>query len=344
MDPLRGTQVRPSMSVAEWAFKLVRGASASALSDAFAATPFQNPRWVQAVAEARGRAHEFVAIQAQLPGGGSAYLFGGLHRRFGLTVFESMPMGGYGGWVGESVLSPTQSCELTSQWLRKASWPVMRFTTEPGQSATLPEPTRWPGIPHRLQLRLGPCDLQTHVLDLRGTEAERLLRARPSVRSYLRRVESLGFDFERGGTPLLHSFVDWYRRGSQDWRAQAGSLLPDAFFAALQEDRHADIWRVSREGQPLGAAIFLLGRRQVQYQASGTAKIAGPVSAMDALLWTAARYYSEQGLEGMNMGASDGLDSVRRFKEKFGAEPVAYRCTTYLMPRLAARLRLLKPW
>jgi hypothetical protein len=120
-------------------------------------------------------------------------------------------------------------------------------------------------------------------------------------------------------------------------------LLPDSFFAALQVDGHADIWSVSRDGQPLGAAIFLLGRRKVQYQASGTAKIAGPVSAMDALLWKAAGYYSEHGWEGMNMGASEGLDSVRRFKEKFGAEPVGYRCVTYLMPRLAARLQLLKP-
>jgi hypothetical protein len=80
-----------------------------------------------------------------------------------------------------------------------------------------------------------------------------------------------------------------------------------------------------------------MARDQVQYQASGTAKVAGPVSAMDALLWTAAKHYRERGYVSMNLGASHGLDSVRQFKEKFGAQAATYRCATYLMPRLLAR-------
>jgi len=64
--------------------------------------------------------------------------------------------------------------------------------------------------------------------------------------------------------------------------------------------------------------------------------MAGPVSAMDALIWHAARHYRDRGFRSMNMGASDGLDSVRRFKQKFGAVGVPYRRVTYLLPRLAA--------
>jgi hypothetical protein len=322
-----------------WTFEVVRGEAAADLSAARSANPFQNPRWVQAAAAARGRAHQFVVVRAARGGSAPACLFGGLHRRAGLTVFESMPMGGYGGWVCAQGLAPADESALTSQWLGRAPWTVVRLTSEPGRAAALPEAALWP-LPARLRRRLDGRDFETHLLDLTGDDAARLQRVRPNVRSYLRRVDALGYSFEINGPGALADFCAWYRRGSQGWRAAAGTLLPDAFFAALHDGGGMDIWRAVRDGNPVGAAAFLLGRVQVQYQASGAAKVAGPVSAMDALLWTAARHYRERGFETMNLGASEGLDSVRRFKEKFGAVPAGYRCVTYLMPRLAGRLGL----
>lgn len=326
----------------EWTFELHRGEAAATLSAAHAANPFQNPGWVAGAAAARGRHHEFVVVSATRGSTARALLFGSLHRRVGVTVFESMPMGGYGGWVGLPSLPLPDELALNRQWLRSASWAVVRLTCEPGRADSLPKAAAWP-LPARLRRRLDSHDYQTHLLDLSADDAVRLQRVKPSVRSYLRRVDTLGFSFEVGGDGAVGHFCDWYRRGSLAWQAPSDTLMPDAFFEALGAHGAMDVWRASRDGQAVGAAVFLRGGDQVQYQASGTAKLAGPVSAMDALLWTAARRYRDDGYRSMNLGASEGMDSVRRFKEKFGAQPAGYRCETYLLPWLAHRLGLADP-
>lgn len=320
-----------------WAFEPVRGEAAAALSAACATNPFQNPHWVHAAAAARARAHEFVAVRAERRGSAPAFLFGGLHRRAGVAVFESMPMGGYGGWVCEQSLSLVEESALTLHWLNQAPWNVVRLTSEPGRAAALPPASVWP-LPAFLGQRLEGHDFATHLLDLAADDATRLQRVKTNVRSYLRRVDTLGYSFEIGGADAPRDFYAWYRRGSQGWRAAAETLLPDTFFEALQNQVGTEVWRARRDGDTVAAALFLLRRTQVQYQASGSAKLAGPVSAMDALIWAAARHYRERGFKAMNLGASEGLDSVRRFKEKFGAQAIGYRCETYLLPRWAGRL------
>lgn len=323
----------------KWTFDRLRGAAAAALSAECSTQPFQSPRWVAAAAAARERPHEFIAVRAERFGWPPAYLFGALHRRTGVAIFESMPMGGYGGWVCEQVLSIAEEAALTLQWLQCTPFPVLRLTSVPGRAAALPLARTWRSwpVPASISHRLEGREYTTHLLDLRADDATLLQRVKPNVRSYLRRVDSLGFSFEIGGADALRDFCSWYRRGSQAWRAQAGALLPDAFFEALQGPGAMEIWRARRDGQVVAAALFLLGRTQVQYQASGSAKLAGPVSAMDALIWAAARHYRDRGLQSMNMGASEGLDSVRRFKEKFGAQAVGYRCETYVLPRWFSR-------
>lgn len=322
-----------------WTFEHLSGEAAAAVASACSTHPFQNPRWVCAAAAARGRPHEFTAVRAERRGWPPAYLFGGLHRRAGVVVFESMPMGGYGGWACEQGLPIAEEAQLNLQWLRGAHFHVVRLTSEPGRAAALPPAPLWP-VPAFARQHFEGRDFTTHLLDLSADDATRLQRVKPNVRSYLRRVDSLGFSFEIGGADALSDFCSWYRRGSQAWQSAAGTLLPDAFFEALQGPGSMEVWRARRDGQVVAAALFLLGRLQVQYQASGSAKLAGPVSAMDALIWAAARHYHERGLQSMNMGASEGLDSVRRFKEKFGAQAVGYRCETYLLPRWARRLGL----
>ncbi len=315
-------------------FQIWRGAAAEAQAERLCfELAFQRPAWVQAVASVRRRRHRFVLIRAESTDGGPWWLSAAEHRRLGLSVLESMPMGAYGGWFGGSALDPLEEAELNSCWLRQAPWTLLRLNSAPARGQALPDPPRWPGLQG-----WGLRDSQTHVLSLAGDEAEALKRVRPSVRSYLRRLDSLGFEFERGGCGALDEFCAWYQRGSEAWAKAASGLFPDAFFAALAQPGQGEIWRVRHGGTVVGGAFFLLGAREVQYQASGVQKLSGPVSAMDALLWAAARHYRALGYRRLNMGASDGLESVRRFKEKFGAEPQAYRTVTYVLPRWAARM------
>jgi hypothetical protein len=63
------------------------------------------------------------------------------------------------------------------------------------------------------------------------------------------------------------------------------------------------------------------------------------LSLVSRSIWTAAKHYRDRGFHSMNVGASEGLSGVRRFKEKFGAAAVSYRRAVYVLPRLAGMLR-----
>jgi Acetyltransferase (GNAT) domain len=323
--------VIPIVTNASFEFDLLEAQAAVELVAAGSLNCFQNLQWVNAVAAVRQRPHEFVVVRARSAGDAPAYLIGGVHSRMGVRVFESMPMMGYGGWVCERPLQVDEERRITCAWLVSCRWPLVAITSEPGRAACLPDSAVWPVLLTRG--RLAAVDMETHRLDISGDDAALLARVRPSVRSYLRRAEQLDFSFARGGRELLGTFYDRYRHGSQGWQVAAAQVLPREFFEALCRDDGMEIWLVSQEGRPVGAAAFLVGAREVQYQASGTERVAGPISAMDALIWHAARHYRDRGFKTMNMGASEGLDSVRRFKQKFGAVAVGYRRVWYPFPR-----------
>lgn len=60
---------------------------------------------------------------------------GAVHRRFGLSVFEAMPMGGYGGWVAEPTLPAEDEEQLTpGPVLAVAEWPIVVLTGAPGRT------------------------------------------------------------------------------------------------------------------------------------------------------------------------------------------------------------------
>lgn len=315
-------------------FDLVTGPEAAALADRVATGCFQRPAWVQAVAAARGRPHELVMVRARDDGGRQAWLPGAVHRRFGLSVFEAMPMGGYGGWVAPAPLSADDELQLNRSWLRQAPWAMVELTCRPGRQATLPPAWELPLGPRRLQARLAAHDFTTHLLALSTDEAEQLARVRGSVRSYLRKIAQLGFAFERADDEqALVRMHEWYLRGSRAWRRPAADLLPAAFFTALCSPGQAEVWTVHFHGRAVGAALFLVGRDEVQYQASGVERVDSTLSATDAVVWAAIRHYGQRGLATMNFGASEGLDSVGRFKRKFGAVATGYRRASYLLPR-----------
>jgi hypothetical protein len=297
---------------------------------------FGHPAWAKAVAAARGRTHRFVSVRASRDGLADAWLVGAVHRRWGLSVFESMPMGGYGGWVGERSLSEDEERDLTGGLLRQSPWHVVEITCRPGRDGALPVPTPSRLWPHRIRERLAPRRFSTHLLDLSGDDATMLRRTRQSVRSYLRRADELGFEFERADDErALKNMHDWYCRGSQEWRQRASVLLPVGFFTAFAGCGFAEVWTVRFRAKVVGAALFLVRGDAVQYQASGTERIEAPLSATDAVIWAAARHYHRRGFLTMNLGASEGLDGVARFKKKFGAEAVSYLKTTHFVPALS---------
>ncbi len=296
---------------------------------------FQHPNWVSAAAAARARPHRLAGVRAIWPDGRQALRLGAVQWRFGFPVFESMPMGGYGGWQCDRALGLDDERELNRLWLKKVHWPVVVLTSEPGRAAALPAAASRVWWPRGWRERLAPRAFATHVLGLSGDDAALLQGMRPKLRGCLRKVDELGFELDiRHGEAALVDFHGWFSRGSRAWQQPAEGILPAGFFSALADAHLADVWVVRHQGREVGAALFLVGHREVQYQASGAQRIDSPVSAMEAVLWSAIRHYRDRGMATMNFGASEGLDSVARFKEKFGAVAVSYGSVTYLVPAL----------
>ncbi len=313
---------------------LSQAALASAAATA-AGNCFQRPSWVHAAAAARARPHRLVGVRAHWLDGRQALRLGAVHRRFGLPVFESMPMGGYGGWQGDPALGLDEERDLNRAWLTHMRWPVVVLTSEPGRAATLPAAALRAWWPRGLRDPLAPRAFATHVLGLSGDDAALLQGMRPKLRGCLRKADQLGFEFDiRHGEAALADFHRWFLQGSRAWQRPAEALLPEGFFTALADQRLADVWVVRHQGREVGMALFLVGNREVQYQASGTQRIESSVSATEAVLWAAIRHYRGRGLATMNFGASEGLDSVARFKEKFGAVALPYLRVAYLLPAL----------
>jgi len=162
------------------------------------------------------------------------------------------------------------------------------------------------------------------------------MRARPKARNHLRRVDRSGYVFEVGGHDAVDEFCRLFREGSADWTRGTQRLMPDEFFRRLYDGGNADIWRAGKDGRFTSAALFLKGRTEVFYQASGTLRERAEVSAIDALLWTAIRHYRDCGYRTLNLGASEGLDTVRFFKEKLGGVAASYRHVTSVLPTFTA--------
>lgn len=316
-------------------FETLWGNAAQNVADGIARNAFQTNAWVKAVAAARRRRHSFVAVRVVGGAHSGACLFGGIHRRFGIQVFESMPMGGYGGWCFEGALDADQESSLSRAWLARSPWWVVGLTGVPGRECSLPSAKALAWMPSRWRGRLEERSLTTHILSLAGDDGALLARAQPKARNHLRRVDRSSYAIEIGGPDAFVEFCRLFRAGSVGWHQPAKELMPDEFFRRLLDGGIADIWRATKDGQCTAAALFLKGRTEIFYQASGTLRAQGEVSATDALIWTAMRYYRDRGYQTLNLGASEGLESVRFFKEKLGGVPTSYRQVTFVLPKFS---------
>jgi hypothetical protein len=299
------------------------------------ASCFSSITWVRAVAVARNKRHWPLALQAQGEDGTTCYLLGAWHWRYGIPVFEAMPMGGYSDW--SSIKGYRLPPIPTQEWLRHIWLPVVIISTIPTFEENI---NKYPNKSIWLRQTL----LETHILDLQPSPQILLAQVKSSVRSYFRRIDQLGFSFNSGGIELLESFMKQYILGRGNWQKQPTSNYSIDFFRTLLSEERAEIWNVERDNEVVGSAFFLKGSDDVMYFASGVQKVTGPVSPMDALIWTAILDFQQRGYKTFNMGASRGLDSVRRFKEKFGARRCTYIQTIYILPRLVGLWLKLSNW
>ena len=238
-----------------------------------------------------------------------------LHGRLGfLRRFEAMPLSLNGFPIAARG-------ELTSRHLSALISALRADSLELNSGALDNAPTDFP---------TGSWEVRkaaTHVLDLRGGwGAVWEKRFSNKVRNQCRMAWKKGVTVRvAGGAADFQSYYQIYCDSTRRW----GYTHPPysiALFQALAEisGPGVELKLGLVDGRPIAGIILMHGRRSTLYWSGAMLKEAANYSVNNALLEVAVREACERGAVIFDFGASGELDSVREFKERFGAVATEY--------------------
>lgn len=171
-------------------------------------------------------------------------------------------------------------------------------------------------------------DLETHVLDVReGWDAVWQSKFNDKVRNQCRTAWKKGVEVKvAGSTADFETYYEIYADSTRRWGYAKPPYPPELFaaFASLN-GRGVELKLGIVNGQAIAGIMLLHGRRSTLYWSGAMLKEFASYSANNGLLEVAIREACERGAANFDFGASGELESVRKFKEQFGAAPVPYQ-------------------
>jgi GNAT acetyltransferase-like protein len=186
-----------------------------------------------------------------------------------------------------------------------------------------------------------------HVLDLSGG-AEEVWRERfhKKARSDVRKAERSGLEVECDTSGrLLPVFYELLQLSVERWARQQHEPLPLARWRARRRDplekfkriaaelgNAMRVWVAWKDGLPAASMVVLQGKNASSTRGAMNKDLAAPTSANYLLEWLAIRDASVAGCRYYHFGESGSSRSLARYKERFGARPVAY--SEYRIERL----------
>jgi hypothetical protein len=239
-------------------------------------------------------------------------------RRLGLRRWEWGPYGLYA-----PVCADPQRAEALAQFLNlapgrasQARLQLNPLCPEAGRLAEQAAAQGWRVLPR-----------ETHLLDLRsGLEALRR-GYHATKRNQIAKPVKVDSRIALARTEAdLQPYFEVYDRSLQRWGRAGAWPYPRQLFLDLLHSPAARIWTHHVQGRLACAVVMLESRHQALYW-QGVSRIdedqkrAHPMARlMDAVI----QDLCARGVPVLNLGASEGLPQVRRFKEEFGARPAAY--------------------
>lgn len=253
--------------------------------------------------------------------------------RLGWRVYTGTPLGGYTVALHEdgSVADDAHAAAAMRAVLERA-----------GQSITI---TPWPlsGIVDA-SLSGVAIDHETSVLDLSGGVDAALARVDGKFRRMSGQAERRGVRCARAtGSQAVDVYYAMLEESAVRWGRQAPTF-PKRMLEALVARGGADveIWFAHFEGEPIAGGVMLYGADEASFWSAAMRADFGnlrPSNALNVALITAS---AERGVRWYNLGSSEGLPGVARFKEGLGASVVRYRTWRRESP-LFALYRSLRP-
>ena len=167
---------------------------------------------------------------------------------------------------------------------------------------------------------------ETGVIDLSGGLEAALAGVQGIFRRMAGQAQRRGVVCEPSDDP---GAVDTYYRlleeSAKRWGIGAPSI-PKALIAALVEHggRDVQIWFARAEGQEIAGGVAFYGAQEFFFWSAAMLAEFGRLRPSNALNFALIRAACERGMQYYNLGSSEGLPGVARFKHEMGARDVPY--------------------
>jgi Acetyltransferase (GNAT) domain len=291
-------------------------------------TPSQTPAWLDAIC-----AHGPWADASRLyetRDGRALVLPMARRRRRPLAVTSEFSMPSTWGTGGLLAAGPVSAEDVAAVVADLRRSPALRTTVRPGfEQAPL-----WAAVAPAAGARELPT--LDHVLDLDGNFDRLFAGFSSAARRAVRKAEKEHVTVEPAhGEPAVREFYRLYE-GWIDQRAHrrgiplpvarrmghANEPLPRLLTLSRVLGDAFTVWLARLDGRAVAAMITLVqGEVAQSWRIASDREVADKVRAMDLLHRHAIEYAALRGCRYYNMGESGGVESLMRFKARFGATP-----------------------
>ena len=252
-----------------------------------------------------------------------------LVKEIGKGLYEAYSAYGYGGFLGELVLSNNDIVALKS------------YLAEEGIVALFLRHS--PFLSNQLLLPNGLSSLNryTYISDLRvdNSFADHLMRAPQKLRW------SANYALRAGLDVVFHSLDHCSSEKIYSFYLQYAALMADKAASCYYHFTHEFLQNHARylgadcelaeitdpSGQSLGGALFLLdGSGWVHYHLSAVSRDAMKLQGMELLMLSALHRFGARGYLKLHLGgghALDESDGLSRFKSKFASQKLEFHCS-----------------
>jgi hypothetical protein len=273
-------------------------------------SPFQHPEWVnhqiRSIPGAMG-----ASLLFRFPGGVRAAMpLVALNTRLGYKRYWSSCHDEYGGLISDGELQDGELGRIY-EYLYSHNRPI-RVTPAPEVGITT-VPTGW-----------GSTKQSTHLLKLPGSHIEWFDKViQKSCRTDIRKAEKSALSMDSGASAeSINAYYGLHVMSASRWHDKRASEIGK--FQALLSCPLSSLHIVRKNGEPAAGLITLHWRGYTVYYLGASNRNLAGYRPTDFGISEVVRLAIQEDGGVLNFGSSLGLDSLERFKEKFGAVKVYY--------------------
>lgn len=243
-------------------------------------------------------------------------------------VHHAFPLGGY-------------SCVMDARGGLVDEATASAALNEIGKNVDLLRIIPWPLGPTPKVLRADEAAYETAVIDCSAGFDAVLANVRGVTRRMAGQAERRGVVCELGSIRELETYFDILRQASVGWGLPKPPVSYELLHAVLERGgSDAQLWFAKLDGEAIGGGVVLFGSEELFFWSAAMRREFGRYRPSNALNFALIREACTRGVRWYNLGASEGLEGVARFKEDLGATAIPYAEVSMRRPVFALYERL----